>query len=82
MSENAGTNNIIFSNNVNEQAQNIYIALSGHPDIEAFVENNTINLEAKVQGEDGNNIILNTSSANLNITPMSGGVTGTRNTKY
>jgi hypothetical protein len=76
VSENAGTNNIIFSNNVNEQAQNIYIALSGHPDIEAFVENNTINLEAKVQGEDGNNIILNTSSANLNITPMSGGVTG------
>ena len=76
VSENVGTNNIIFSSNINEQAQNIYIALSGHPDVEADIENYTINLEAKVQGEDGNNIILNSSSANLDITPMSGGITG------
>jgi hypothetical protein len=77
VSENeSANNNIEFSSDINEQAQNIYITLSGHPDVEAYHEADTINLEAKVQGESGNNIILNSSSANLDIIPMSGGITG------
>ncbi|MFP4514961.1 MAG: pilin [Parcubacteria group bacterium] len=76
VSENEGTNVIEFSSDINEQAQNIYITLSGHPEVEAEHDTDTINLVAKVQGESGNNIILNTSSTNLDIVPMSGGVTG------
>jgi hypothetical protein len=76
VSENVGANNIMFSSDINEQAQNIYIALSGHPDVEADLIDSTINLEAKVQGETGNNIILNSSAANLDINSMSGGISG------
>jgi hypothetical protein len=76
VSENVGANNIEYSSDINEQAQNIYIALSGHPDVEADLVANTINLEAKVQGASGNNIILNSTAANLDINSMSGGVTG------
>ncbi|MCF7794771.1 pilin [Patescibacteria group bacterium] len=76
VSEDEGANKIELSSDVNEQAQNIYITLSGHPNVEASHDGDTINLEAKVQGEEGNNIILNSSATNLDITSMSGGVTG------
>jgi len=76
VSQNGHANNIEYSSDVNEQAQNIYIALSGHPDVEADLINDTINLEAKVQGAAGNNIILNSTATNLDINFMSGGVTG------
>jgi|AntRauTorckE6833_2_1112554.scaffolds.fasta_scaffold00174_7 hypothetical protein len=76
VSENEGANTIMFSSDINEQAQNIYITLSGHSEVEASHNADTINIEAKVQGENGNNIILNTSATNLDIVPMSGGITG------
>jgi hypothetical protein len=78
VSEDGNYNNIDYSSDITKQAQNIYVALSGHPDVEAIYEDNTniVDLNAKVQGEEGNNIMINSSSVNLDIIPMSGGVTG------
>ncbi len=79
VSEDEGESSIEFSSNLSQQAQNIYVALSGHSDVEASLNNTIIDLSAKVQGEQGNNIIISSTASGLEITPMTGGVTGQDN---
>lgn len=72
-------NNNIFVDTDNcvaeEQAMAIQAKLSGHPDINVLRSNRKVIITAKVAGESGNDIIINTSNPTaLRIDAMTGGV--------
>lgn len=79
-----GANNIMrpVTCNADIQASLIQAALSGNELINVSKEGNSILLKAKIAGEGGNNILLNSSNQSaLQIRPFSGGVNRRVNTQ-
>jgi hypothetical protein len=72
----APSNNEIQVNGINGTAINIASALGSHPNVTAVVNNNSVNIKAKVAGIAGNNIVLTSNSAHLTTIPMLGGQDG------
>ena len=66
--------NIKSSSNYSEVAEQIQIALSSHPSVNAEANTAFVNLTAKVGGVSGNNIHLSSSNPDIiSITPFTGG---------
>ncbi|MDD3285652.1 MAG: Ig-like domain-containing protein [Patescibacteria group bacterium] len=73
---NSGNNiPVMGCNNLSIVALNIYVKLSGHPDINVDLEGNKVALTAKVAGAAGNNLNLSTTNSDaLSLQAFNGGV--------
>lgn len=80
VSAGAGAQEIVVGATLADTASNIASAVNGHPDVEASASDNIVDIAAAIAGESGNNIVLDTTNESaLNITEMSGGVSGQSN---
>ncbi len=67
-------NQITLGADVNATAANIASAIDGHPSINASASGNVVDVEARVAGVDGDDIIIETSDGSkLDISGMQGG---------